>query len=138
MLLLSPSSSHKSYYSIVTNNSLKREDASLKDNNDGIEFINNDFTWTPEEEVQVLNILDKYLMVFILIMTFVLNMDRTNICKLLSEIVYSIILLTNNFLYKKSKCHFRQPRSRPRIFKRWSQHWHLRLSFCIHFIYITV
>ncbi|KAG2215422.1 hypothetical protein INT46_001385 [Mucor plumbeus] len=85
MLLLSPSSSHKSYYSIVTNNSLKREDASLKDNNDGIEFINNDFTWTPEEEVQVLNILDKYLMVFILIMTFVLNMDRTNISNAISD-----------------------------------------------------
>lgn len=85
MLLLSSSSSHKSYQSIKTNNSIKREDVSLKDNNNDIEFIDDDFTWTPEEEVQVLNILDKYLMIFILIMTFVLNMDRTNICKLLAK-----------------------------------------------------
>ncbi|CEP11060.1 hypothetical protein [Parasitella parasitica] len=37
--------------------------------------------WTPEEEQRVRNKLDLKLMTFMLVMTFVLNMDRTNICK---------------------------------------------------------
>lgn len=37
--------------------------------------------WTPEEEQRVRNKLDLKLMTFMLAMTFVLNMDRTNICK---------------------------------------------------------
>ena len=40
--------------------------------------------WSEEEEKNVLNKLDKRLMSFMLLMTFVLNMDRTNICKLSS------------------------------------------------------
>jgi len=40
-----------------------------------------DLEWTPEEEQKVRNKLDLKLMTFMLAMTFVLNMDRTNICK---------------------------------------------------------
>lgn len=36
--------------------------------------------WTDEEESKVLFIIDTRLMPFVLLMTFVLNMDRTNIC----------------------------------------------------------
>lgn len=43
-------------------------------------FNDGEFSWTEEKEKEVLHILDKYLMIFILLMTFVLNMDRTNIC----------------------------------------------------------
>jgi hypothetical protein len=41
-----------------------------------------DLQWTEAEERKVLNIIDTRLMPFVLVMTFVLNMDRTNICKL--------------------------------------------------------
>lgn len=41
-----------------------------------------DLQWTQEEEIKVLQIIDTRLMSFVLLMTFVLNMDRTNICKL--------------------------------------------------------
>jgi hypothetical protein len=34
-----------------------------------------------EEETSVRNKIDLWLMSFVLLMTFVLNMDRTNICK---------------------------------------------------------
>lgn len=37
--------------------------------------------WTDEEESRVLFIIDTRLMPFVLLMTFVLNMDRTNICR---------------------------------------------------------
>jgi hypothetical protein len=37
--------------------------------------------WSEEEEAKVRTILDIKLMPFMLAMTFVLNMDRTNICK---------------------------------------------------------
>jgi hypothetical protein len=37
--------------------------------------------WTAEEEDAVRNKIDLRLMSFVLLMTFVLNMDRTNICK---------------------------------------------------------
>lgn len=40
-----------------------------------------DLQWTEEEEKRVLFIIDTKLMPFVLLMTFVLNMDRTNICK---------------------------------------------------------
>jgi hypothetical protein len=38
--------------------------------------------WSPEEEKKVLRKIDIRLMSWMLLMTFVLNMDRTNICKL--------------------------------------------------------
>lgn len=37
--------------------------------------------WTKEEEHKIVTKLDIRLMSFVLLMTFVLNMDRTNICK---------------------------------------------------------
>lgn len=37
--------------------------------------------WTEEEEKRVLFKIDTRLMSFVLLMTFVMNMDRTNICK---------------------------------------------------------
>lgn len=40
-----------------------------------------DLEWTQEEEAKVLRILDIRLMPLMLVMSFVLNMDRTNICK---------------------------------------------------------
>lgn len=40
-----------------------------------------DLKWTEEEEKKVLFKIDTKLMPFVLLMTFVLNMDRTNICK---------------------------------------------------------
>jgi hypothetical protein len=40
-----------------------------------------DLSWTVEEETSVRNKIDLWLMSFVLLMTFVLNMDRTNICK---------------------------------------------------------
>lgn len=40
-----------------------------------------DLQWTPEEERAIVNKIDIRLMSFVLLMTFVLNMDRTNICK---------------------------------------------------------
>lgn len=60
--------------------SINQEDApllkeELKINQD------DDFQYTKDEERQVVSIIDKHLMAFILLMTFVLNMDRTNICK---------------------------------------------------------
>lgn len=39
--------------------------------------------WTEEEEKRILFKIDTRLMSFVLLMTFVMNMDRTNICKLL-------------------------------------------------------
>jgi len=36
--------------------------------------------WSPEEEDAVRSKIDRRLMSFVLLMTFVLNMDRTNIC----------------------------------------------------------
>lgn len=41
-----------------------------------------DLQWTAEEERAIVNKIDIKLMSFVLLMTFVLNMDRTNICKL--------------------------------------------------------
>lgn len=40
-----------------------------------------DLQWTPEEERAVVNKIDIRLMSFVLLATFTLNMDRTNICK---------------------------------------------------------
>lgn len=37
--------------------------------------------WAPEEEQSVLSIIDTKLMSFVILMSFVLNMDRTNLCK---------------------------------------------------------
>jgi hypothetical protein len=39
-----------------------------------------DLQWTEEEERAIVNKIDLRLMSFVLLMTFVLNMDRTNIC----------------------------------------------------------
>jgi hypothetical protein len=70
------SSSNKSYQSISSQNNISptKEEVTYF-------FKEDEFKWTEEEEKEVLHILDKYLMLFILLMTFVLNMDRTNICK---------------------------------------------------------
>ncbi|CAO3580907.1 unnamed protein product [Absidia cylindrospora] len=56
-------------------------------NSSDLESINTDdsydpsLEWTPEEENKIRTKLDIRLMSFVLLMTFVLNMDRTNICK---------------------------------------------------------
>jgi hypothetical protein len=50
--------------------------------------------WTDEEEQKVRNKLDIRLMSFILLTTFVLNMDRTNICK--SKEYYSYVRRAKN------------------------------------------
>lgn len=47
-----------------------------------VEGYVSDLEWTDEEEKKVLFIIDTRLMPFVLLMTFVLNMDRTNICML--------------------------------------------------------
>ncbi|KAH8553186.1 major facilitator superfamily domain-containing protein [Umbelopsis sp. PMI_123] len=44
-----------------------------------------DLKWTVDEEDAVRNIIDKRLMSFVLLMTFVLNMDRTNISNAISD-----------------------------------------------------
>jgi hypothetical protein len=68
------SSSSKTYQSIQQEDTIVKEELASF-------FKDDEFKWTQEEEKEVLEIIDKYLMVFILLMTFVLNMDRTNICK---------------------------------------------------------
>ncbi|KAI8083301.1 major facilitator superfamily domain-containing protein [Gilbertella persicaria] len=55
-----------------------------------------DLEWTEQEEKQVLNILDKHLMIFILLMTFVLNMDRTNISNAISDNLAQDLGFTND------------------------------------------
>ena len=47
-----------------------------------------DLQWTEEEERAVVNKIDIRLMSFVLLMTFVLNMDRTNICKMCAILIY--------------------------------------------------
>lgn len=74
-MVKSSSSRHVSYQSIPQ---IKKEVTSFDDN---------ELEWTQEEENEVLQIIDKYLMMFILLMTFVLNMDRTNICKYFQDFV---------------------------------------------------
>lgn len=49
--------------------------------NHDIEGYVSDLQWTEAEERKVLTIIDTRLMPYVLLMTFVLNMDRTNICK---------------------------------------------------------
>ena len=51
------------------------KDPRLKD-----EMYDSKLEWTEKEENEVRRILDIRLMPFILLMSFVLNMDRTNIC----------------------------------------------------------
>lgn len=38
-------------------------------------------TWTEDEEAKILGKIDRHLMSFVLLLTFVLNLDRTNLCK---------------------------------------------------------
>jgi hypothetical protein len=71
----------KSYQSINQLDITKNEKAALVPAETDEDFQDEDFQWTREEEADVVRIIDKYLMIFILLMTFVLNMDRTNICK---------------------------------------------------------
>ncbi|KAI8885437.1 MFS general substrate transporter [Backusella circina FSU 941] len=59
--------------------------ASLDEESLDQEFDGEKFEWTAEEEQKVRNILDLKLMPFILAMTFVLNMDRTNISNAISD-----------------------------------------------------
>lgn len=56
---------------------------SSSQNTYGIDGYIPDLEWSEEEEKKVLYIIDTKLMPFVLLMTFVLNMDRTNICKYL-------------------------------------------------------
>ncbi|CEP17471.1 hypothetical protein [Parasitella parasitica] len=51
----------------------------------GVEGYVSDLQWTDEEEKKVLFIIDTRLMPFVLLMTFVLNMDRTNISNAISD-----------------------------------------------------
>lgn len=37
--------------------------------------------WTENEETEILRKIDRRLMSFVLVLTFVLNLDRTNLCK---------------------------------------------------------
>lgn len=48
-------------------------------------YYSEDLDYTPEEEVEVVRILDRRLFPFILLTTFVLNMDRTNISNAISD-----------------------------------------------------
>lgn len=75
---LSKQTSSLKYQSINPDSSLFKEEVKTKD-----VFQDVQFQYTDEEEQEVVSIIDKRLMIFILIMTFVLNMDRTNICKAL-------------------------------------------------------
>lgn len=52
---------------------------------EAVEGYVSDLEWADEEEKKVLFIIDTKLMPFVLLMTFVLNMDRTNICMLYCE-----------------------------------------------------
>lgn len=47
--------------------------------------------WSAEEEDAVRSKIDRRLMSFVLLMTFVLNMDRTNICKFGSPTFINIV-----------------------------------------------
>ncbi|CAO3628867.1 unnamed protein product [Mucor fragilis] len=96
MLLLSPSSSHKSYQSTDNNDAFKAKEVLFQGDGGDDSLIDDDFTWTPREEDEVLCILDKYLMMFILIMTFVLNMDRTNISNAMSDNLALDLNITND------------------------------------------
>lgn len=68
--------------------------------------------WTKEEEDRVRRIIDIRLMPFILLMSFVLNMDRTNVCKLqyLNKRKSPLLEFLIFFL---SKCTFGLHASRP-------------------------
>ncbi|KAG1112314.1 hypothetical protein G6F42_014778 [Rhizopus arrhizus] len=55
-----------------------------------------DLEWTPEEEQKVRNKLDLKLMTFMLAMTFVLNMDRTNISNAISDNLAVSLGFTND------------------------------------------
>lgn len=61
--------------SSVTITTAEIKDPRLKD-----EMYDSKLEWTEKEENEVRRILDIRLMPFILLMSFVLNMDRTNIC----------------------------------------------------------
>jgi hypothetical protein len=62
----------------IEDNTISSQDAhSLTSNSD----YTPDLQWTQEEEKRVLRKIDIRLMSYVLLMTFVLNMDRTNICK---------------------------------------------------------
>lgn len=43
-------------------------------------FETDSFTWTEDEEDKILGKIDRRLMSFVLLLTFVLNLDRTNLC----------------------------------------------------------
>lgn len=65
--------------------------------------------WTEEEETVVRNKLDIKLMTFMLLMTFVLNMDRTNIGKVyIAAPIFKYKCHANSISYGNSKRNFRQ------------------------------
>lgn len=51
------------------------------DDDDNTEGYDKTLQWTEDEERSIVRKLDFRLMPFMLIMSFVLNMDRTNLCK---------------------------------------------------------
>ena len=51
------------------------------DDDDNTEGYDKTLQWTEDEERRIIRKLDFRLMPFMLIMSFVLNMDRTNLCK---------------------------------------------------------
>jgi hypothetical protein len=65
---------------------LEIEDTAISSQDNQSLTSNSDYAphlqWSPEEEKKVLRKIDIRLMSWMLLMTFVLNMDRTNICKL--------------------------------------------------------
>jgi hypothetical protein len=69
----------------TTENVFGKEEKGFYDNSDeesiSVDGYESDFEWTKAEEAVVRKKLDLKLMSFALAMTFVLNMDRTNICK---------------------------------------------------------
>lgn len=64
-----------------------------------------DLQWTEEEERAVVNKIDIRLMSFVLLMTFVLNMDRTNICKAWCLLYIKYAVDANTLLLCHSKCY---------------------------------
>lgn len=74
--------------------------------------------WSAEEEDAVRSKIDRRLMSFVLLMTFVLNMDRTNICKYSFPTLFpeycqritTVLILLQSF---DSECNIRWSSSRP-------------------------
>lgn len=73
----------------ILDHELKHDSPSFtsSENTFDIEGYVPDLQWTEEEEKKVLRAIDVKLMPFILLMDFVLNMDRTNNCKFCFSVI---------------------------------------------------